>query len=84
MLMEKIADYAIRERSSKLPKEVIHHAKRAVIDWYASLLPGSRVAPAVQGTGSALVSTQAPPMTLLMPWKFVRLKRLKPSTVTSR
>src|SRR6185503_1442114 len=48
MLMEKIADYAIRERSSKLPKEVIHHAKRAVIDWYASLLPGSRVAPAVQ------------------------------------
>jgi 2-methylcitrate dehydratase PrpD len=48
MLLEKIADYAIRERSSKLPKEVIHHAKRAVIDWYASLLPGSRVAPAVQ------------------------------------
>jgi len=48
MLMEQIADYAIRERSSKLPKEVIHHAKRAVIDWYASLLPGSRVAPAVQ------------------------------------
>ena len=48
MLMEKIADYAIRERSSKLPKEAIHHAKRAVIDWYASLLPGSRVAPAVQ------------------------------------
>ena len=48
MLMEKLADYAIRERSSKLPKEAIHHAKRAVIDWYASLLPGSRVAPAVQ------------------------------------
>jgi len=48
MLLEKIADYAIRERSSKLPQEVIHHAKRAVIDWYASLLPGSRVAPAVQ------------------------------------
>ena len=48
MLMEKLADYAIRERSSKLPKEVVHHAKRAVIDWYASLLPGSRVAPAVQ------------------------------------
>jgi len=48
MLLEKIADYAVKERSSKLPKEVIHHAKRAVIDWYASLLPGSRVAPAVQ------------------------------------
>ena len=48
MLLQQIADYAVREQASKLPKEAIHHAKRAVIDWYASLLPGSRVAPAVQ------------------------------------
>jgi len=47
MLLEKIADYAVKEQTSKLPKEAIHHAKRAVIDWYASLLPGSRIAPAV-------------------------------------
>lgn len=47
MLLQKIADYAIKEQTSKLPAEVIHHAKRAVIDWYASLLPGSRVAPAI-------------------------------------
>ena len=47
MLLQKIADYAIREQTSRLPAEVIHHAKRAVIDWYASLLPGSRVAPAI-------------------------------------
>jgi len=46
MLLETIADYAVKEQSSKLPKEAIHHAKRAVIDWFASLLPGSRVAPA--------------------------------------
>src|SRR3954464_2125896 len=46
MLLEQFADYAIREQTSKLPGEVIHHAKRAVIDWYAALLPGSRVAPA--------------------------------------
>ena len=46
MLLQKIADYAVGEQTSRLPKEVIHHAKRAVIDWYASLLPGSRVAPA--------------------------------------
>ena len=46
MLLEKIADYAIGEQTSKLPPEVIHHAKRAVIDWYASLLPGSVVTPA--------------------------------------
>lgn len=46
MLLEKIADYAVREQTARLPKEVIHHAKRAVVDWYACLLPGSRVAPA--------------------------------------
>ncbi|HLF39735.1 MAG TPA: MmgE/PrpD family protein, partial [Burkholderiales bacterium] len=40
------ADYAVKEQTAKLPQEVIHHAKRAVVDWHASLLPGSRVAPA--------------------------------------
>jgi len=47
MLLETIADYAVREQTAKLRPEVIHHAKRAVIDWYASLLPGSKVSPAV-------------------------------------
>jgi 2-methylcitrate dehydratase PrpD len=46
MLLKQIADYAVKEQTSKLPKEVIHHAKRAVVDWFASLLPGSRIAPA--------------------------------------
>jgi len=46
MLLKQIADYAVKEQTAKLPNEVIHHAKRAVIDWYASLLPGSRVEPA--------------------------------------
>jgi 2-methylcitrate dehydratase PrpD len=46
MLLAKIADYAVREQTSRLSDEVVHHAKRAVIDWYASLLPGSIVAPA--------------------------------------
>ena len=46
MLLEQVADYAIREQTSRLSDEVIHHAKRAVIDWYASLLPGSIVPPA--------------------------------------
>jgi 2-methylcitrate dehydratase PrpD len=46
MLLHTIADYAIREQTSKLRPEVIHHAKRALIDWYANLLPGSRVPPA--------------------------------------
>ncbi len=46
MLVEQFADYAAREQTSQVPADVIHHAKRAVIDWYASLLPGSLVAPA--------------------------------------
>src|SRR5262245_4842891 len=46
MLLQQIADYAVREQTSKLSPEAVHHAKRAVIDWYASLLPGSRIEPA--------------------------------------
>ncbi len=46
MLVHQFADYAVKEQTSKLRAEVIHHAKRAVIDWYAALLPGSLVAPA--------------------------------------
>src|SRR3990172_2873373 len=46
MLVHQFAEYAVKERTSKLLPGVIHHAKRAVIDWYAALLPGSLVAPA--------------------------------------
>lgn len=46
MLVHQFAEYAIKEQTSKLPAEVIHHAKRAMIDWYAAFLPGSLVAPA--------------------------------------
>jgi 2-methylcitrate dehydratase PrpD len=44
-LLSAIADYAVREQTAPLRPEVIHHAKRAVIDWYACLLPGSIVTP---------------------------------------
>ena len=46
MLVHQLAEYAVKEQTSKLPPEIWHHAKRAVIDWYASLLPGSLVTPA--------------------------------------
>jgi 2-methylcitrate dehydratase PrpD len=39
------ADYAAAFRDQVLPQEVVHHAKRAVIDWYASLFPGLATAP---------------------------------------
>ncbi len=37
---EIFAEYAADFRDRPLPDEVVHHAKRAVIDWYASLFPG--------------------------------------------
>jgi 2-methylcitrate dehydratase PrpD len=46
MLVEEFADYAARERDSRLPEEALHHATRAVIDYFAALLPGTREAPA--------------------------------------
>ena len=46
MLTQQLADYAVKEQTSILSANVIHHAKRAVIDWYAALLPGSIIAPA--------------------------------------
>jgi 2-methylcitrate dehydratase PrpD len=43
---ERFAAFAQKSRSEKLEGEVLHHAKRAVIDWHAALYPGAVVAPA--------------------------------------
>ena len=45
-LLESIAGYGARDARRELPPEVVHHAKRAVIDWFAALYPGTRVSPA--------------------------------------
>lgn len=45
-VVEKFSDYAVDSRARPIPAEALHHAKRAVIDWYAALLPGAVVAPA--------------------------------------
>lgn len=42
---EIFARYATEFQRQPLPDEVIHHAKRAVIDWYASLFPGLNTPP---------------------------------------
>ena len=46
-VVEQFAAWAQAYRSVPIAPEVLHHAKRAVIDWYAALLPGAVVAPAV-------------------------------------
>ncbi|MET3918996.1 2-methylcitrate dehydratase PrpD [Variovorax sp. OAS795] len=45
---EVFARYAAGFRTQELSAEVVHHAKRAVIDWYASLFPGLGTAPVQQ------------------------------------
>ena len=45
-VVEKFAAWAEDFRKLPIPPEVLHHAKRAVIDWYAALLPGAVVPPA--------------------------------------
>lgn len=45
-LTERLGDFACALAAQPLSAEVTHHAKRAVIDWYAALLPGLIEAPA--------------------------------------
>lgn len=45
-VIEQLAAYAVAEQSRVLPATVQHHARRALIDWFAALLPGSRLPPA--------------------------------------
>lgn len=44
---EVLAQYATLFPQQPLSDEVVHHAKRAVIDWYASLFPGLNTPPVV-------------------------------------
>ncbi|HWM45149.1 MAG TPA: MmgE/PrpD family protein, partial [Burkholderiales bacterium] len=44
-LVERFADWAVSFRGKTLEKAVIHHARRAVIDWHAALYPGMVVPP---------------------------------------
>ena len=43
---EKFAEFGASLHSRSLSPDVIHHAKRAVVDWYAALVPGSVTSPA--------------------------------------
>jgi 2-methylcitrate dehydratase PrpD len=45
-VVEHFAAFAEGTRAQALAPEVLHHAKRAVIDWNAATLPGAQVPPA--------------------------------------
>jgi 2-methylcitrate dehydratase PrpD len=48
MIVDELAQYARFEAQRALPREVAHHAKRALIDWFSALFPGIAAAPAHQ------------------------------------
>ncbi|HEY6239670.1 MAG TPA: MmgE/PrpD family protein [Burkholderiales bacterium] len=45
-VVERLAEFAQTYRGRPIAPQVLHHAKRAVIDWHAALFPGAKVAPA--------------------------------------
>ena len=73
-VVEQFASFAAAYRKEKLSDEVLHHAKRALIDWHAAAYPGAVVAPATllekalaeeldRGSSSLLLGRKAPPRT---------------------
>ncbi len=44
--LPRLAAHAVSWRDRPLPPEVAHHARRALIDWFAAMLPGCQQAPA--------------------------------------
>src|SRR5919201_748764 len=45
-VVDRYTRRAVGWRSQPIPAEVVHHARRAMIDWHAALYPGSVVPPA--------------------------------------
>jgi 2-methylcitrate dehydratase PrpD len=62
-VLAELASYAVGESAERLPEQVVHDARRAVVDWFAALLPGGVEPPAAllrdvlsaEGMGSARV-----------------------------
>src|SRR3954469_17692268 len=73
-VVERFSDFAVAFRKKPLKGEVLHHAKRAVIDWYAAAFPGAVVPPATllqkslkdklgKGSSKLLLGKKAPART---------------------
>lgn len=48
MILDTFAQYVADQAGTELAPPVRHAAKRALIDWFAALLPGTQAAPALQ------------------------------------
>ncbi|ALP68579.1 MmgE/PrpD family protein [Paraburkholderia caribensis] len=47
MITTQLAEYAVAQMAEELPPEIANAAKRALIDWFAALFPGTKVDPAL-------------------------------------
>lgn len=45
-LVPTLARYALAEQTASMPEQVLHHARRALIDRFAALIGGCREPPA--------------------------------------
>ena len=45
-VLQQAARFAVEFRSGPVSADLLHHAKRAVIDWHSALLPGAVLSPA--------------------------------------
>ena len=45
-IVEQFARFAVDYRRQPIAPDVAHHTKRAIIDWFAALLPGAVLPPA--------------------------------------
>lgn len=52
MLIDQLSRYAVAQAAAGLSPEVAHAAKRALVDWFSALLPGTRVQPATSLLGA--------------------------------
>ena len=66
MLIEKISNYVVREQTQELRPQTVHHAKRAVIDWFAAMYPGSIDNPNPL-LRSALIDSEDPKHSVVFP-----------------
>jgi 2-methylcitrate dehydratase PrpD len=48
MILDTFAQYVATQAKADLPESTRHAAKRALIDWFSALLPGTHTAPALQ------------------------------------
>src|SRR5918994_7116084 len=65
-LVERFADWAVAFRDISLEKAVVHHARRAIIDWHAALYPGLVVPPATLLKNAFAEEPQSPRLQALI------------------